>query len=122
MSQKKSILIVDDDPVFQTMHRLLLERAGYRVLSAMNGQEGIDTLQREEVDVILLDLVMPVMDGCTFLRTFQGLFTRPIPILIVTGQEWSLDEDLVNNQLIKKILKKPFHPSTLFEAIEALEE
>ncbi|MDX2270680.1 MAG: response regulator [Cyanobacteriota bacterium] len=80
------ILVVEDDPVSQRLARELLMRDGYQVVTANNGEEGIQQFQQHQPQVVLLDAVMPTMDGLTCCRQLRQLPTQ-IPILMVTGVE-----------------------------------
>lgn len=82
-----TVLIVDDDPGILDMHRRLVEQGGYRALTARNGLEALEVLERTRPDLILLDLMMPEMDGFAVLdalREREGL--RDIPVIILTGR------------------------------------
>ena len=79
------VLVVDDDPdILQTL-ALCLSTEGYRVLMAANGQEALDVLQRERPACILLDLMMPVMDGWQFVAEMEGRKLRRSPLLILSA-------------------------------------
>lgn len=82
---RKKILCVDDSNVVLLMERLILEKADYDLITAATGGEAVATAKRERPDLILLDVVMPVMDGfeaCRHLRAADE--TREIPIIMVT--------------------------------------
>jgi two-component system, chemotaxis family, chemotaxis protein CheY len=79
------VLVVDDDPdILQTL-ALCLSTEGYRVLMAANGQEALDVLSRERPDCILLDLMMPVMDGWQFVSEVETRGWRRMPLLILSA-------------------------------------
>ena len=78
------VLTVDDDPaVCQTISRAV-ERLGYQAISAGSGREGIEAIGREQPGLILLDLMMPQMNGAEFLKEVRGLHPQ-LPVAIVTG-------------------------------------
>src|SRR5438105_5744597 len=82
---ERSILVVDDDPdILQTL-ALCLSTEGYRVLSAANGQEALEVLSRERPAAILLDLMMPVMDGWQFVAELEKRGQRNAPLLILSA-------------------------------------
>lgn len=88
----KKILIIDDDPVFLRLVEHVLTQQGYEVLKADGGQEGLRLLFTHKPDVVLLDVVMPKMDGwqtCTRIRDISD-----IPIIMLTG-EHKAEEDIV---------------------------
>lgn len=67
------ILVVDDEPDLRALYRENLADAGHEVLTAANGAEGLGLAQREQPDLVLVDLMMPVMDGYEFLQHFRQL-------------------------------------------------
>ncbi len=82
---RKKILCVDDSSVVLLMEKLILAKADYHLITAATGREAVDKAKREKPDLILLDVVMPVMDGfeaCRHLRADDE--TREIPIIMVT--------------------------------------
>src|SRR6201994_2464864 len=82
---ERLILVVDDDPdILQTL-ALCLSTEGYRVLMASNGQEALDTLSRERPSLVLLDLMMPVMDGWQFVSELEARGWRRMPLLILSA-------------------------------------
>ena len=82
---ERLVLVVDDDPdILQTLG-LCLTTEGYRVLMAANGREALDLLQNERPSVILLDLMMPVMDGWQFVHELEQRGQRDVPLLILSA-------------------------------------
>ena len=82
---ERLVLVVDDDPdILQTLG-LCLSSEGYRVLMAANGREALDILDREHPAVILLDLMMPVMDGWQFVAELEHRGRRDVPLLILSA-------------------------------------
>ncbi|MEO8379118.1 MAG: response regulator [Acidobacteriota bacterium] len=82
---RKKILCVDDSNVVLLMEKLILAKANYELITAGTGREAVEIAKREKPDLILLDIVMPVMDGfeaCRHLRADET--TRNIPIIMVT--------------------------------------
>ena len=80
------LLIVDDDPVIRTMLRKALERQGYSVMEATNGLEAIDLFKQQQPDMVLLDVLMPVMNGFQACETMrQSDPERSVPIIMFTG-------------------------------------
>ena len=82
---ERLVLVVDDDPdILQTLG-LCLSSEGYRVLMAANGKEALDILESEHPSVILLDLMMPVMDGWQFVAELDHRGQRDVPLLILSA-------------------------------------
>lgn len=85
---KPRILVVEDDPDLRTILRLQLLSQGYEVIETTNGAEGFAAIQEKTPDCVILDLMMPVMDGFGFLkRTRSILSLQDVPILILTASE-----------------------------------
>jgi CheY-like chemotaxis protein len=80
----KKILVVDDEPEFVNMIKMRLEANGYEVIPAYSGKEALDTLKQAKPDVVLLDIMMPELDGLQVLRTIR-LKDKKIPIFILTA-------------------------------------
>jgi CheY-like chemotaxis protein len=83
----RPVLVVDDEPDTRTMLATMLEFAGFAVATAANGREALDAERREEPCVILLDLMMPVMDGEQFCRLHrQDPQLRQIPVVVLSAR------------------------------------
>ena len=80
------VLVVDDEPDLRQLYSLNLQEAGHEVLTAANGAEGLGVLKREHADVILVDLMMPVMDGYEFLQHLRKMPEhRRTPAVVVSA-------------------------------------
>ncbi len=87
-NQTAKILVVDDDALNRILIVTNLEEQGYQVLEAENGQEALDKLRRSEFDLVLLDLLMPVMDGFETLRQIKAdLNLRHLPVIVISALE-----------------------------------
>lgn len=87
------ILVVDDDAVNRDIVRTRLEAAGYEVCEAGNGEEGVNLAQKQVPDLIILDVMMPKVDGllaCRILKTNAS--TRNVPVLMLTARNRQLEE------------------------------
>ena len=116
------VMIVDDSATMRSILRKVVSLAGYEVsryFEGTNGQEGLDILGQQWVDLILLDVHMPVMDGLTMLRQMQQeeLYSR-IPVVLVTteARQESLDE--AKELGVKAHVKKPFQPEQIREVLD----
>jgi len=113
----KTILIIEDDNDFQDIYQLYLQGESYRVLTAGNGKEGLKILEKETPDLIILDLIMPVMDGEEFYSCLRGQEKwRRIPVIIASVNE-KMPPRISELGGIAGSLKKPFDIETLLEKI-----
>ncbi len=121
---KKRILVVDDETKLVMAIRIRLEQAGYEVLVAYDGQEGLEKAKKEKPDLIVLDLMLPKMDGykvCGLLKadTRYG----KIPIIILTARAQESDEKLGLECAADAYIIKPFqHEAVLAKIKELLKE
>ncbi|WP_136797826.1 MULTISPECIES: response regulator [Desulfosediminicola] len=86
MAEKKTVLLVDDDPDFVEAVKVIVESGGYNVQVAYDGKEGIEAVKTARPDIIVLDVMMPVMDGhaaCAALKSNPE--TQDIPIILLTA-------------------------------------
>jgi CheY-like chemotaxis protein/MinD-like ATPase involved in chromosome partitioning or flagellar assembly len=119
MSEK--ILIVDDDLDTLRLVGLMLQRQGYQISAATNGQQGLDKAFEEDPDLILLDLMMPDMDGYEVTRRLrQNPSTTSTPILMFTAKT-QLDDKVAGFEVgANDYLTKPTHPSELQARVKTL--
>lgn len=117
MNSQIKILIVDDDPlVVRTVTRLLL-KVDYQVSTASSAEMGLKKLEEETFDLILLDLLMPGMDGTKFLESFPK--GPDIPVIIMSGQQ-DISSKLATFDLgAVDYITKPFSSAILLARIEA---
>ena len=121
MAQSSTILIIDDDTSVRKVAQVRLQREGYRVLAAADGDEGLRLARAEHPQVILLDILMPRMDGREVLRRLKAdPATHAIPILLLTVIE-AHDElhDPVGPGWADR-LSKPYNPDHLLQKVQAL--
>ena len=85
--KKQTILVVDDEPRYVQLVEVNLQTEGYEVRSAHNGQEALEEVSREQPDLIMLDVMMPVMDGFTACERIREFSSVPIIILTAKGEE-----------------------------------
>jgi len=118
----KTCLVVDDNVETVDIVRHILEKAGYEVLAAYDGQMGLDSAKKNHPDVILLDLMMPVVDGYTMNKHLKGdLTTRDIPVIIISARSGMAP--MFNDGKgpgIRGYLVKPFSSKELLQMIDGL--
>jgi CheY-like chemotaxis protein len=106
MEQKRTILIMDDDLAMQTVLEIALREAGYQVILANDGQEGIEKLRQLKPDLVVSDIMMPQMDGVeTFHAIKEQLQDNGIPIFIMTAlnrKPWFADMEADGAVIIQK--------------------
>jgi len=117
----KKILIVDDEPniIFMLSHRL--KQSGYEVITAKDGQEAFDVAKKEKPDIIILDLMLPKMNGytvCGLLKRDTN-FSRT-PIIMLTARAQSSDKKQGEEAGADAYIKKPFKSEELLNIIEQL--
>jgi len=112
---QKRILIIDDDDDIREVAALTLEMvAGWQVVTANSGTNGIETAQAENPDAILLDVMMPGMDGPTTFQELQKIpTTAKIPVILLTAKVQGADQKRFAALGVAAILFKPFDPLTL---------
>ena len=117
MSQK--ILIIDDEPHLVEILANRLHSAGYEVVSAGSGEIGLEKARTEKPDLILLDVLMPDLDGYEVLRHLKGAVqTRSIPVMMLTVKKWSEDIQKSITGGAADYIVKPFHPAKLLERVK----
>lgn len=119
MSTKK-ILVVDDDEMNLQIAKMVLERKlSCKVLCASGGLDGLDILQREHVDLVLLDIMMPDFDGIETLQEIRtDARTKDIPVMMLTASSDLGDIKKVSALGVKDYIKKPFLPADLISRVE----
>jgi two-component system, chemotaxis family, chemotaxis protein CheY len=117
MGAQKTILVVDDASLVRLYYRSTLERAGYRVEEALNGIEGLEKLLTMAVDLLIVDVNMPQMDGPTFLSKLRGKEGPPasIPALITSTESGEHDFAAARTAGANFYLVKPIDRETLLE-------
>lgn len=112
----KKILIVDDDSDVRSLMKMRLEIVGYDVVIAQDGMEGLEVAAVEKPDLILLDVMMPRMDGYTFVREIkQREGIKDIPIIILTSRSGM--KDLFEIEGARDYVTKPYEPEDLIKTI-----
>jgi DNA-binding response OmpR family regulator len=121
MSPKKKILIADDSQTVLLLHQLLLADRGYQLLTARDGQEAVGKAVAEHPDLIILDVIMPRMDGfaaCQALRANES--TRDIPIIMVTSRGEPQHVQRGFECGCSDYITRPFNGNELLDKLERL--
>jgi len=114
----QKLLVIDDDQTVITFVHARLEAHGYRVIVALNGEEGLQQAKETKPDLIILDVQMPSMDGYTFVQEIKKSDDlRDTPIIILTAKDKL--EDLFKAEGIKDYLVKPVDIKILLDKIQS---
>ena len=115
----KRILVIDNEPYIQEVTQISLETvASWEVLTASSGKEGLVVAERQQPDAILLDVMMPDMDGPTTFQQLQNnLLTRRIPVILLTAKVQDSDRRRYQEMGMTATIAKPFDPLQLASQI-----
>lgn len=120
ISTKKRILIIDDDEGLTEPLQFAMEAAGYEVLTAHDGNEGVMKIERDAPDLVLLDLVMPRRSGFAVLDSIFDHKRRAPRIIMVTGNSEPKYRELALERGVDRFIPKPYHIEDLVQAVNEL--
>ena len=116
---ERTVLIIEDEKLIIVSTQMVLEAAGFRVESATNGEDGIGKAKSQTPDLILLDIMMPGIDGWeTLTRLKRDAATAGIPVVIFTAREHSRGHQKSAEMGAADYFRKPFEPDELIELVE----
>jgi DNA-binding response OmpR family regulator len=116
-----NVLVIDDESDIRLLCRINLSRSGMTVRSAGSGSEGLEAAFEDAPDVVVLDLMMPQMDGFEVLRQLKEHHgTREVPVLVLTAKTSQADKDRCNDLGADVFMTKPFHPDELTRELDSL--
>ena len=113
-----AVLIIDDDPGIRELLRTLTERTGCTAVTAANGFEAIQRMKEETFDLLLLDLMMPVMNGYDIVDQLKDLESRPAVIVVTAGHEDARSADRLDGHVVSSIVRKPFDINAVSDFIQ----
>ncbi|HET9015199.1 MAG TPA: response regulator transcription factor [Thermomicrobiaceae bacterium] len=116
--RKNLILVADDDAPILRLVRTKLQADGYSVVTAMNGQEAIDVFEKERPDIVILDLMMPVVDGFEAMQRIRGLSN--VPVIMLTARSGQSDKIRGLDLGADDYVTKPFSPDELSARVSAV--
>jgi CheY-like chemotaxis protein len=117
----KQILVVDDDPLMHRLFQHHLEKAGYQMVSAKTGREALDLAARQPPHLIVMDIMMPDMDGLEALRELKkGDLTKTIPVVVITANGHHVARKESEQSGAAVFLTKPFSPMQLLTEIRRI--
>jgi len=116
----KIILCIEDEQEMIDLIRLILTRRGYDVRGATSGEEGLKIIHEEPPDLVLLDLMMPNMDGWEVYHQMKGdEASKNIPVIVVTAKSQSIDKVLgLHIAKVDDYISKPFSPQELMKSVD----
>ena len=115
------VLVVDDDPVIVKLLQVNFEMEGYTVVTANDGAEGLERARAEHPDIVLLDIMMPKMDGLEVTRALKAdEATKSIPIILLSAKAQSSDVQAGRDMGADDYLTKPFDPLELLDRVSEL--
>jgi two-component system alkaline phosphatase synthesis response regulator PhoP len=116
---QRTVLIIEDEKLIIVSTQMVLEAAGFRVESATNGEDGIAKAKSQAPDLVLLDIMMPGIDGWeTLTRLKRDAATANIPVVIFTAREHSRGHQKSAEMGAVDYFRKPFEPDELIELVE----
>ena len=116
--QQRTILLVDDDHEIVESMRTILENKGYRILVARDGNSGLMVAEREDPDLLILDMMMPKKSGFLVLEKLRSRPGGMIPTIMITGNEGSRHRAYAEMLGVRDYIRKPFAMEKLVRAID----
>jgi len=116
------VICIEDEPEMIDLVQLILSRKGFEVVGARGGMEGLQAIERLQPDLVLLDLMMPDMDGWeVYQRIKANALINKIPVIIVTAKAQSIDRMLgLHIAKVDDYITKPFGPTELLNSVEKI--
>jgi two-component system response regulator VicR len=117
---KKTVVCIEDEPEMVDLIKLILGRKGFELTGAMGGREGLEVIRRVKPDLVLLDLMMPDIDGWEVYQQMKAdEELKHIPVIVVTAKAQSIDKVLgLHIAKVDDYVTKPFGPQELLQSVE----
>lgn len=118
-NQPRTVVVIEDDPEMIELVKLILAKDGFDVMGANNGHDGLATIEEYHPDAVLLDLMMPDMDGWEVYQSMKAQDSmKSIPVIIITAKAQSIDKVLgLHIAKVDDYITKPFSPSELLNSV-----
>lgn len=118
-SSSKKVVYIEDEPEMIDLVTVILNRGGFDVKGAYGGRQGLDLVLSEHPDLILLDLMMPDVDGWEVYKQIKSTeATKDIPIIVITAKAQTIDRVLgLHIAKVDDYICKPFHPQDLVDSV-----
>src|SRR6516225_6757130 len=120
MADKKTILLVDDDPEVLGAMRAVLDKRGYRVVTASDGNMGLAIAEREAPDLVIVDMMMPKKSGFLVLEKLKTRKEAAPPVIMITANEGSRHRAYAEMLGADDYIRKPFATERLLDSVERL--
>ena len=116
---KKTVVCIEDEPEMIDLVKLILGRKGFELVGAVGGREGLETVRKLKPDLVLLDLMMPDMDGWEVYQQMKADDElKVIPVIVVTAKAQSIDKVLgLHIAKVDDYVTKPFGPQELLQSV-----
>ena len=114
----KTVLVVDDQPGIRLLLHDVLTNEGYEVITAQDGKEAIERIEKEKIELLILDYKLPILSGEEVIKKLTERNIQ-IPTILVTGLGY-LDFDLASYSLVKKVIEKPFNIQGICDEVHML--
>jgi len=116
----KLIVYIEDEQEMIDLVKLILERKGFEIIGANSGRDGLKLIRKESPDLILLDLMMPDMDGWEVYRRIKADdITQSIPVIVITAKAQAIDKVLgLHIAKVDDYIPKPFSPQELLDSVQ----
>lgn len=120
VEKTRQVIYIEDEQEMIDLVRLILSRKGFEVIGATGGRDGLDLVRQKMPDLVLLDLMMPDMDGWDVYQQMKSdELTKEIPVIVITAKAQSIDKVLgLHIAKVDDYISKPFSPQELVESVE----
>lgn len=119
MPAQRKVIVIEDEQAMIQLIKLILEKEGFEVIGANGGAEGLDLITREKPNLVLLDLMMPGMNGWDVYQHMKADdHMKDIPVIVVTAKAQQIDKVLgLHIAKVQDYITKPFSPNELLDSI-----
>ena len=118
-STKKRVLVIDDEAHIRRVIALKLQKRGYEVMMASNGEEGLEMIKRQEPNVVITDIMMPKLDGKTLCEQTNDLKRdRPFLTIVITCRVSPNEQLWIEDMRDAVFMEKPFSPTRLVDCVD----
>jgi DNA-binding response OmpR family regulator len=117
---KKTIMVIDDSIVIRKMIEIALEEEDYNIITAISGKEGLETIEKESPNLVILDMMLPDMNGIEVLKTIKT--EKKLPVIMLSGKDSPQLIETAKEVGVDDFLPKPFRDEELVEKVKTLIE